>query len=188
MIFPNIEDYVVVFDNIMPDELCETILNEYSDSKDWVESSIGLGTTDREKRNVDGIAISHPSIMDKNLEVRKKIDYDVFLCAAAAIRKYNLIFPLASIEQDSGYDLLRYQEGQFYVQHIDSFKGIPRTVSCSFSLNEDYDGGEFAFWDREKKYKLNKGSAIMFPSNFLYPHEIMPVLRGSRYSIVTWFI
>ena len=188
MKFSNIEDYVVVFDNVIPDELSKRILNEYSNSKEWVKSSIGVGTTDKKKQNTDIIGISHQSIMDINLEVRKKIDYDVFLCTAEAIRKYNLIFPLASIEQDSGYDLLRYQEGQFYVQHTDSFKGIPRAVSCSFSLNDDYDGGEFAFWDREKKYKLNKGSAIMFPSNFLYPHEIMPVLRGTRYSIVTWFI
>ena len=36
--------------------------------------------------------------------------------------------------------------------------------------------------------KLKKGDAIMFPSNFMYPHEIMPVTQGTRYSIITWFI
>ena len=38
------------------------------------------------------------------------------------------------------------------------------------------------------KYKLDKGDAIMFPSNFMYPHEIMPVTKGTRYSAITWFI
>jgi hypothetical protein len=27
----------------------------------------------------------------------------------------------------------------------------------------------------------------MFPSNFMYPHAIKPVLSGTRYSIITWF-
>jgi predicted 2-oxoglutarate/Fe(II)-dependent dioxygenase YbiX len=63
-----------------------------------------------------------------------------------------------------------------------------RSVSCSFALNDDFEGGEFAFFDRELKYKLGKGDAIMFPSNFMYPHEVMPVTKGTRYSIITWFI
>jgi predicted 2-oxoglutarate/Fe(II)-dependent dioxygenase YbiX len=92
------------------------------------------------------------------------------------------------IEQDSGYELLRYKEGQFYIQHTDSFKDCPRAVSCSFALNDDYEGGEFAFFDRELVYNLKKGSCIMFPSNFMYPHEIMPTTSGTRYSIITWFI
>jgi predicted 2-oxoglutarate/Fe(II)-dependent dioxygenase YbiX len=84
--------------------------------------------------------------------------------------------------------LLRYSEGCFYKQHTDSFKEAPRSVSCSFVLNNDFDGGEFAFFNRKLKYKLEKGDALMFPSNFMYPHEVMPITKGTRYSIVTWFI
>ena len=47
--------------------------------------------------------------------------------------------------------------------------------------------GEFAFFNRELKYKLNQGDVIMFPSTFMYPHEIMPITKGTRYSIITWF-
>ena len=28
---------------------------------------------------------------------------------------------------------------------------------------------------------------VMFPSTFMYPHEVMPVTKGTRYSIITWF-
>jgi predicted 2-oxoglutarate/Fe(II)-dependent dioxygenase YbiX len=55
-------------------------------------------------------------------------------------------------------------------------------------LNDDFEGGEFVFFNKELKYKLEKGDAIMFPSNFMYPHEVMPVTQGTRYSIITWFI
>ena len=26
----------------------------------------------------------------------------------------------------------------------------------------------------------------MFPSSFMYPHEVMPVTKGTRYSLVVW--
>ena len=112
----------------------------------------------------------------------------LFSIAGQAIKEYVRNFNHAEIEQDSGYELLRYKESGFYTQHKDSFKDRPRAVSCSFALNDDYEGGEFAFFDRELVYNLKKGSCIMFPSNFMYPHEIMPVTSGTRYSIVTWFV
>ena len=114
------------------------------------------------------------------------MDLELFKCAGNSIKKYNEIFPNAMIEQDSGYELLRYNDGQFYIQHTDSFLKNPRSVSCSFALNDDYEGGEFAFWNREKKVVLKKGSVLMFPSNFMYPHEVLPVTKGTRYSIITW--
>lgn len=63
----------------------------------------------------------------------------------------------------------------------------PRTISCSFALNDDYEGGEFAFFDRRIATKIKKGAAIIFPSNFMFPHEIIKVKKGTRYSIITWF-
>jgi predicted 2-oxoglutarate/Fe(II)-dependent dioxygenase YbiX len=85
-------------------------------------------------------------------------------------------------------NLLRYREGEFYTQHTDSFKEQQRSLSCSIQLNEDYEGGEFALFDREMMIRTSPGSAIVFPSNFMYPHEIMPVIKGTRYSIITWLV
>ena len=30
------------------------------------------------------------------------------------------------------------------------------------------------------------GSAIVFPSNFCFPHAVLPVTKGERHSIITW--
>jgi hypothetical protein len=184
----SIEDYIVVFDNILSNDLCDRILNEFANANDWNPTYIGKGVIDRDIRNTDSVVLSLQQVIQRNPLVRKQLDDEIFKCAADAIQKYNNLFPHARIEQDSGYELLRYNEGQFYVQHTDSFMKQPRAVSCSFALNDDYEGGEFAFWDKEKKVILKKGSALMFPSNFMYPHEIMPVTKGTRYSIITWFI
>jgi predicted 2-oxoglutarate/Fe(II)-dependent dioxygenase YbiX len=33
---------------------------------------------------------------------------------------------------------------------------------------------------------LPAGSVIVFPSVFLYPHRVEPVVEGIRYSLVSW--
>ena len=182
-----LKDYIVVINNIMPPSVADAVLSEYKNSNDWV-NAIMAKSKDSDVRNCQTIGISFSRIIEKNKETRQKIDQELFTCAAKAIQEYNKQVIRCDIEQDSGYELLKYETGQFYIQHIDSFKDRPRAVSCSFALNDDYEGGEFAFFDRELVYNLKKGSCIMFPSNFMYPHEIMPVTSGTRYSIVTWFV
>jgi predicted 2-oxoglutarate/Fe(II)-dependent dioxygenase YbiX len=182
-----LKDYIVIMNNIMPPPVADAVLAEYKNCDGWINAIIKNGE-DLNVRNCQTIGISFESIISKNLETRKKIDEMVFAVASQAIKEYAQRFDSTIIEQDSGYDLLKYEVGGFYTQHTDSFKDNPRVVSCSFILNDDYEGGEFAFFDRELVYKLKKGSCIMFPSNFMYPHEIMPVTSGTRYSIVTWFI
>ena len=58
-------------------------------------------------------------------------------------------------------------------------------------MNNDYEGGELVFYDPDQKsnpYKINvkPGRMIMWPSNFLYPHEVRKVTKGTRYSIISW--
>ena len=63
-------------------------------------------------------------------------------------------------------------------------RGIP-VLSIVGALNEDYEGGEFIMWETEK-IELPQGSIMIFPSNFMYPHKVMPVTKGTRYSYVSW--
>jgi len=184
----NINDYIVVFEDVVTHTLCDAILEEFSNEEEWQKTIVGDGRINDKIRTAETIIISYPHVIEKNLKVRQKLDKYLFTSAGLVIKKYNEKFPLCQFQEDSGYELLRYKEGQFYVQHTDSFKARPRAVSCSFAINDDYEGGEWGFFDRELVIKTPKGSAILFPSNFMYPHEIMPVKKGTRYSIVTWFV
>jgi predicted 2-oxoglutarate/Fe(II)-dependent dioxygenase YbiX len=186
----NVKDYIFVVENVITHALCDAILKEFSDEEEWQKTLVGGGDgrIDDKIRSAETILISYQDVIGKNFKVRQKLDKYLFVSAGLAIKKYNEKFPLCKIEEDSGYCLLRYKEGQFYTQHTDSFKKHPREISCSFALNDDYEGGEWGFFDREMVIKVPKGSAILFPSNFMYPHEIMPVTKGTRYSIITWFI
>ena len=184
----NINDYIVVLEGALTHALCDAVLKEFSNEDEWNKTVIGGGEVDSNIRSAETVIMSYPHVIGKNPKVRQKLDQYVFSSTADVIRRYNEKFPLCKIEEDSGYEILRYKEGQFYTQHTDSFKARPRAVSCSFALNDDYEGGEWGFFNRELVVKAPKGAAVLFPSNFMYPHEIMPVTKGTRYSVITWFI
>ena len=62
-------------------------------------------------------------------------------------------------------------------------KGIP-VLSILGVLNNDYKGGEFLVCDKE--FKLKQGDMIIFPSCFMFPHEVKEVTEGTRYSWISW--
>ena len=178
----NLNDYILVLKNIIPNTLCENIVKEYKNCNQWTKASTRKGSDDMH-RNCEFL-----SMTVQNSNYRKELDIQVYNVTVKCLEEYNKKHNWCAADEDTGYDLLRYKKGGYYKQHIDSFIKQPRLLSCSLVLNDDYEGGEFYFFDRELKYKLDKGDAIMFPSNFMYPHEVMPVTQGTRYSIITWFI
>jgi len=182
----SIENYIKVYENIISDDLCDKIISEYENSDKWGISEISNGINTN-IRNCNILGMSSESTINQNKNIRKKIDDEVYSVISKIINRLNESYTHLSLSKDSGYDLLKYKKGQFYTEHVDSSVRNPRTISCSLCLNDDYEGGEFSFFDRKIKYKLKKGSAIVFPSNFMYPHQILPVIKGTRYSIITWF-
>lgn len=191
--FPdNLYDYIRLYENAIPAELCDTIINQYSKTDLWKQQGAN-GDNDSLHRRVNGIYISGPDV--KTTNDRKKIDEDIFQAMNTIVNKYIMTFPLLNnyplfhIQSDSGYTLLKYDEGDFYKIHTDQDldKDKPRIISCVACLNGDYNGGEFSFLNKKKTFKLKKGSVLMFPSNFMFSHEVLPITSGTRYSIVTWF-
>lgn len=180
--------YIVYIENAVPHELCDEIIKEYLNSEDWRQSTVGPNGIEKpEIRGAKSLGMSLPEIIEKNKEVRLNLDGRLFECASSAIHNYAKLFPDCDIKTDSGYDLLKYIEGTGYSRHTDDFTESPRAVSCSFCLNDEYEGAEFNFPDIGVSFKQAKGSALLFPSNFMYPHEVTKVTSGTRYSIVTWF-
>jgi len=103
---------------------------------------------------------------------------------------YKVKFPLMMSHKINQIDLLKYSPGSKYEIHTDHYTNSPRHLSIIMNLNNDYEGGDLIFTDQKekevKRLKLNKGSIVFFPSNFLYPHSIKPITKGTRYSIVAW--
>jgi PKHD-type hydroxylase len=79
-----------------------------------------------------------------------------------------------------------------YGKHVDRAINMPvRKLSISIQLTdpEEYEGGELNLYaggeDKEcETMDKTQGTLIMFPSYVL--HEVMPVTKGTRNSLVTW--
>ena len=60
-----------------------------------------------------------------------------------------------------------------------------RKISIITYLNDGFDGGGTEF--PHKVYKPQAGYAVMFPSNWCYPHSGQPVPNGKKRVAVTWY-
>lgn len=90
--------------------------------------------------------------------------------------------------------VVRYEPGMDYGWHVDEalFPSTPpmrSDLSCTIFLSPpaDYDGGELTIQlgAQELSYKLDPGSAILYPSTTI--HRVTPVTRGVRIAAITWF-
>jgi PKHD-type hydroxylase len=89
-----------------------------------------------------------------------------------------------------GFQFTRYDAPTgHYGMHIDkNLNGTVRKLSLTIQLSspEDYEGGELALqWSRNPKIMPKElGKMVVFPSYVL--HEVSPVTKGTRYSLVAW--
>jgi predicted 2-oxoglutarate/Fe(II)-dependent dioxygenase YbiX len=165
---PDLSEYILILKDFMAADDCAKIAAEYSN---YAVRALVEGNVEHPSRTCSQI------MTDLLLEAHTK----------QAIRTYRNKFPDCRIETNSGWLYVKYDEGQFYKQHVDEFPGKPRLVTISVALNDDYEGGEWAWFDRQIVASFRKGDAVMFPSNWMFPHEILPVTEGTRHALITWF-
>lgn len=177
-----LQDHIRLYENAFPADLRDKLI-QLADSPAWTPAVIGSGF-DATVRDTFTIFLSTPESRAQTPWIHEGISSAV----RAAFVRYQEEFPDVRVQGDSGYEILHYPPGGFYATHIDEDMAHPRVISCSIALNDDYTGGEFEFFHGERTYRVPRGAAILFPSNFMYPHRVVPITSGTRYSIITWFV
>ena len=86
--------------------------------------------------------------------------------------------------------VLQYEKGQEYKFHHDEadnpeIQEYHRKISVIVYLSENFTGGGTAFV--HNTYKPKPGYALIFPSNWCYPHAGEPVESGIKRVAVTWY-
>jgi Rps23 Pro-64 3,4-dihydroxylase Tpa1-like proline 4-hydroxylase len=132
---------------------------------------------------------------DKELNPNDKYyKYDSFLnsqinqISDKALESYFQKYPFAraNLKGRERPNILKYVHGGHLPAHQDH--GVSsRALSVLLYLNDDYEGGEITFQVSNVTVKPKAGSVILFPSNFLYVHEISEMKSGVRYSVPAWF-
>jgi len=207
----HIQDFVRVYDDILSEDLCDKIIKEYRNNE-YLPAETGNGLSP-ENRNVDEIPICLPDHCNNNerLSIVKSLHEGM----EKVIKQYEATFyPYFHIDMDTGFQLLRYKTGHYYKEHVDTFRPVmdqalinaildmrlkpqdllkfhgsgQRAISCSILLNDEFEGGQLGFWNNTFKPIQRKGTIVVFPSNFMYPHQVSEITKGTRYAIVTWLI
>ena len=179
-----LEDSIVVLNNLTNIDFIE-LIKKYIDKKAVNKLSTKGGVKEK-IRNVFGHIIKKNSVSDKIFF--KHIDKII----QQHYSHYKFKFPYLETSNLNQIDLLKYEFGGKYEIHTDHFYQMQRTLTFILNLNEDYEGGDFVFYNQDntemKRVKCKTATCIMFPSNFQYPHRIEPITKGTRYSIVAWLI
>jgi len=169
-------NFYAYWNNAFSKEECQTIINIAKDK------GLTKGKT-REESDVRDSKISWLYSVDKIDWVFRRVT-DITLNLNE--RFFN--FDLFGINE--GFQFTNYEapSGK-YGKHVDRGLNIPvRKLSISIQLTnpEEYEGGELYLYEEDKGTLMEKtqGTLVIFPSYVL--HEVMPVTKGERNSLVTW--
>jgi len=180
-----ISDYIFFYPDVMDKKTCEWIINRYDTTAKWKEStfSTAYNNTGTSKVSMEEYWIGPEGPYFQNM--KKSFEY--------CVNDYISVHDKIKIQEYTDFRINRYGKGGFMKQHIDSIhhshgqkQGYPHLTSLLF-LNDDYDGGEFVLCG-DKYIEKIQGSAVVFPSSFMYPHEVTEVTYGKRFSVMTWIL
>jgi PKHD-type hydroxylase len=164
------------WNNAFSKEECQKIINIAKDK------GLIKGTTE-EKSNIRDSKISWLYPIDNMDWVFRRVT-DITLNLNERFFKFDL-FGL-----NEGFQFTNYESPSGkYGKHVDRGMNMPvRKLSISIQLTnpDEYEGGELYLYDADKGNLMDKtqGTLILFPSYVL--HEVMPVTKGERNSLVTW--
>lgn len=168
---------------------CRTIIKAFDLPQRLSKSSVSSGT-DRAKQQVLNAAIR------KTLSTTVSKNETEFLWIRNRILKYskqaNETYK-TRITDDLTDDLqfLKYGPGGHYIRHRDVGPGLHArrelSVIVQLSSAKDYRGGEVMMENSSKDMEpapKDQGTIIVFRSHL--DHQVMPVTKGMRYSMVAW--
>ena len=180
------KEWIGYYKNIVPKKLCDDIMNDDFEWKPSTYSTHG-------GKNKDS---SHRVVMDETyIKTHDRYFKELSDCVEKVIENYKQTHSYMKYfnpNRTTDFIVNKYSGGGFMSEHADNIHhshgqqyGYPQ-VSVLLYLNDDYEGGEF--FVAEEIFLPEKGSAIIFPSNFMYPHEAKAVTKGTRWSIVSWLM
>ena len=170
---------VWIWESEIPNNICDQII----DCSNKIKYKKGLTEQDDSGRQVD-IKFLDEKFNWINALI---IGYVIFA------NSNNFLYELSKSDIEE-VQLSKYSIGQFYNKHTDfnfhpESKSHTRKLSVSVQLSDEdsYDGGDLLLYFGGEKYitPKSKGSVIVFDSRMT--HEVTPVTRGERYSLVKWF-
>ena len=183
------KDLIYEMHNALDQKTCDDIIQRFRHDDRKKPGITTSGKVMPELKKSMDLAIS-------DLDEWEDIDRTLFQSLAENLEEYAKRIleiignPLWSSEiKDTGYNIKRYRQNDYYNWHVDCqtyIEGWTRTIAGIWYLNEVEEGGEteFAFGH---KIVPETGKLILFPATWNFPHRGLSPIKGNKY-IITSFV
>lgn len=176
----NVLKFVLKIENGIPHDYCDELVELFEKS----EHTSRLDNGGYPNWTNLFLGNNHP-------EMEKKL-YDVYLAVARKYQlwlgEYGLYFNTNEFDFECS-NIKKYVGGtdDVYKRHADlsSLVTSRRFVAMLFYLNDDFEGGDTIFYPNTS-IRPQKGSVVVFPPYWLFPHEGTPVIKGNKYIMSTY--
>lgn len=174
--------------NTLPADWCAEMIRRFEASPEQQRKGVigqGGGLDSEIKRTMDLV------VSDK--DDWKDVDQLFFRCMGAAMNEMKQSFPFfAGPFKDMGYQIQRYNPGEFYHWHIDggSHQFADRQLVALWYLNDvpEGAGGRTQFIYQDVSVRPEAGKMILFPPFWTHEHRSETLLEGVKYIATTWVV
>jgi predicted 2-oxoglutarate/Fe(II)-dependent dioxygenase YbiX len=184
---------IFVYHNVINSELdvinrLESVVSDQNNQYNYSEAMVGYGMKMPEYRDCFDIKFKKTDIERDSSQASLSLQSlweDVHFNKSQAVKDYCKRFNIGELRYWEALNFVKYGPGQHFQEHTDHGFSYNCVVSMVGYVNDDYEGGEIYFRMQGVRVKPKAGDLFVFPSNYMYPHQAMPVISGTKYSIVT---
>ena len=184
MIGENNDHYIIIYENTLSKELCESIIKSFEENNEQHYVGGTIKGIDLNIKNTKEMVFSN--------SILNKYDNYLFESLRTHLKMYfNVNTPFFMDIDDTGYQIQKYVANEgFYTTHVDSETVLrnnklgTRVITFIWYLNDVEEGGE-TFFDN-LKIKPKTGSLLLFPATWTYPHRGGMPISNDKYIITGW--
>lgn len=186
-------DLIKTYNNTIPHDICEKIINMYNDTNTIkVKGVTSQGLDESAKKTTD-------YLIDNKNHYWKDIDTLLYDTLHQYLFKYfeylhvnnYSTFDINNIV-DSGFQIQKYDKNVgFFSNHNDfhiineNHKNYYRILVYIFYLNDVDEGGETVICN-DLKITPKKGTLLLFPTFWTYPHKGNMPISNDKYIVTGW--
>jgi hypothetical protein len=185
---------ILVYHDVLPKELdiinrLESVLDAgNSNNYNWQEAYVGYRQRMPEYRDCVDFKFKKTDIQGDTSEHSIKLQQiwqDCYDRQSLAVEDYCKRFNIYNLRYWEAFNYIKYEAGNHFMEHHDHGFSYNCTVSLVAYINDDFEGGELFFRLQGINYIPKAGDVVLFPSNYMYPHQAKVVHSGTKYSLVT---
>jgi predicted 2-oxoglutarate/Fe(II)-dependent dioxygenase YbiX len=179
----NITKLALLLPGFLKPEECDSLIREYEQRNEEavLEHSKNYHTNQVDYSSFKVVPLQPKTDSFNFIRQKSKEVVDIYLNYLDEPKFFFTDSLKKSLRFSHNYRIMKYETDASIHPHSDHDAGI--YGSLTFNLNEDYEGGEFKFFNGNYTVPLSKGDALIFPADYFWVHEVSPVTKGSRYSI-----